>query len=115
MKKNTLFGIGLGIIAGLFDLIPMIIQDLSWNANLSAFSMWVVVGFLVSVTQIQIHEVLKAILIAFLVLLPNLFIIGAQDPVSLIPVAVMTLFLSSLLGFFYQKVADNTDSQSKNR
>lgn len=107
MRKKIIFGIGLGIIAGLLDLIPMIIQDLPWNANLSAFSMWLVIGFLVSITDLKINEIVKAVIIAFLVLLPNLFIIGAQDPVSVIPIVIMTLLLSSLLGFVYGRIIDN--------
>ena len=101
-----MFGIGLGIIAGLIDLIPMIIQDLSWNANLSAFSMWIIIGFLVSVTEINTNEVLKSMLIAILVLLPNLFIIGVKDPLSIIPIVIMTLILSSMIGLFYKKIKD---------
>ena len=107
MRKKILFGIGLGIIAGLIDLIPMILQNLPWNANISAFSMWLVIGFLVSVTELKINDILKSILIAFLVLLPSLFIIGVQDPFSLIPIIVMTLLLSSMLGFAYGKINQN--------
>jgi len=104
MRKKIMFGVGLGIIAGLIDLIPMIIQDLPWNANLSAFSMWVIIGFLVSVTELKINEILKSILIAFLVLFPNLFIIGIQNPISIFPIAIMTLLLSSILGFVFWKI-----------
>ncbi len=104
MRKKIMFGVGLGIIAGLIDLVPMIIQDLPWNANLSAFSMWVIIGFLVSVTELKINEILKSILIAFLVLFPNLFIIGIQNPISIFPIAIMTLLLSSILGFVFWKI-----------
>jgi len=104
MRKKIMIGIGLGIIAGLIDLIPMIIQDLPWNANLSAFSMWVVIGFLVSITDLKTNEILKSALIAFLVLLPNLFIIGVTNPISIIPIVIMTILLSSLLGFVYGKI-----------
>jgi hypothetical protein len=107
MRKKIIFGIGLGIIAGLIDLTPMILQDLPWNANLSAFTMWLVIGFLVSVSDLKINEILKSILIAFLVLLPSLFIIGVQNPISLIPILVMTLLLSSMLGFAYGKIIQN--------
>gem|GEM_PF-5600971 len=36
--KKTFVGIFLGAIAGIIDVIPMILQDLPWNANLSAFT-----------------------------------------------------------------------------
>ncbi len=44
MKKNKI-GILLGVVAGILDVIPMVLQKLTWEANISAFSMWIVVGF----------------------------------------------------------------------
>ena len=41
-------GIILGVIAGIIDVIPMIFQKLTWDANLSAFSLWVIAGFMIS-------------------------------------------------------------------
>ena len=38
-------GIVFGIIAGIIDVIPMVLQKLTWDANLSAFSMWVMQVF----------------------------------------------------------------------
>ena len=101
MKKRIFTGLIIGIIAGIIDLIPMIIQKLPWNANLSAFSMWVVIGFLLGITEIKMHGVLKGLIIAFLVLLPNVFIIGWEEPLSMIPIVIMTLILGSLAGLFY--------------
>ena len=101
--KKILFGLLFGAIAGVIDVTPMILQKLSWDANLSAFSLWLVVGFLVSVTDIKINSILKGILIAFLVLLPCAILIGAQEPASLIPIAVMTLILGGLLGLVVGK------------
>ena len=44
--KKTVIGLGLGTIAGIIDLIPMLIQKLPVNAYFSAFTMWIVIGFL---------------------------------------------------------------------
>ena len=70
MRKKLIIGLLFGGIAGVIDVIPMLWQRLTWDANLSAFSMWVVVGFLISVTDLRIPAAVKGILIAFLVLLP---------------------------------------------
>lgn len=104
-RQNIKTGILLGIIAGIIDVIPMIIQNLTWNANLSAFSMWVVIGFILSITNSKIGVIPRSILISFLILVPNLFIIGWAEPLSLFPIMIMTLILSTLLGFVYLKVA----------
>ncbi len=100
--NKIIIGILLGIIAGIIDLIPMILQNLSWDANLSAFSMWVVVGFLTSVTDIKINQIFKSILIAFLALLPTAILLAWKDPSTLIPISIMTIILGGLLGFFFK-------------
>ena len=92
-----------GIIAGVIDVIPMIIQNLTWDANLSAFTMWIVVGFLIATIDLKINSVIKGILIAFLVLLPSAVLIGWKEPVSLVPIAIMTTILGGLLGFSINK------------
>lgn len=97
--KKTQAGILFGIIAGIIDVTPMILQNLSWDANLSAFTMWVVVGFLVSTSNLKINSVLKGVLTALLVLSPIAIIIGAQEPTVLVPIGVMTLILGAGVGF----------------
>lgn len=101
--KKIFFGIVFGILAGLIDVTPMIIQDLSWDANISAFSMWVVIGFLLSIIELKMNSILKGILISYLVLLPVAILIGWKEPISLIPIFVMTTILGGLLGFTINK------------
>lgn len=105
--KKIKTGIFLGIIAGIIDVIPMIMQDLTWDANISAFTMWIVVGFLIATIELNISSVLKGILTAFLVLLPNAILIGWKEPVSLIPIGIMTTILGGLLGYFIHRFNRN--------
>lgn len=104
--KKYIIGIILGSIAGIIDVIPMIIQNLTWDANISAFSMWIVVGFLIAAVDLKINSIIKGILIAFLVLLPSAILIGWKEPVSLIPITIMTVILGALLGFSMHKITD---------
>lgn len=101
--KSLTIGVLLGICAGIIDIIPMIIQKLSWDANISAFTMWAVVGFIISASNLRMNPVIKGILIAFLVLLPTAVLIGWESPSALIPVAVMTSILGGLMGFSIHK------------
>jgi hypothetical protein len=105
MNHNILIGLLLGLIAGILDVIPMLIQGLTWDANLSAFFLWVVSGFMLATSNLKLPPVLKGIVIAFLCLLPSVFIIGWFEPLSLVPIGVMTLLLGALLGFSYGKLA----------
>lgn len=103
MKKIKI-GLLLGIAAGVIDVIPMIMQNLTWDANISAFTMWIVVGFLIATIDLNINSIIKGILIAFLVLLPSAILIGWKEPVSLIPIIIMTTILGGLLGFSINKI-----------
>ena len=102
MRKTTL-GLIFGFLAGIIDLIPMIIRNLTWDANLSALSLWIIAGFLISTTNLKINSMLKGIIISFLVLIPSAFIIGWKEPFSLLPISIMTLILGGLLGYLIDK------------
>lgn len=105
MRNNLVIGLLLGAVAGVLDLIPMLLQGLTWDANLSAFFLWVVSGFFLATTNLKLAPVLKGIVIPFICLLPSAFIIGWQEPFSLVPIGVMTLILGTLLGFVYNKLS----------
>ena len=104
MRKKLIIGLLFGGIVEVIDVIPMIWQKLTWDANLSALSMWVVVGFLISITNLRIPAAAKGILIAFLVLLPSGILIGWKEPVSLLPIGIMTIVLGGLLGVTIERM-----------
>ena len=104
MKRKILLGTILGAIAGIIDIVPMIIQKLPIYSILSAFSMWVVLGFIINTSALKINGALKGLLLSFLVLLPTAILIAQAEPISLIPICVMTVILGLLLGFTSDKV-----------
>jgi hypothetical protein len=104
MTRRILIGLLLGVVAGIIDLIPMVLQNLTWDANLSAFFLWLVVGFMTATSNLKLLGFVKGIIIALLCLLPSLFIIGWNDPMSLLPILAMTIILGALLGFTYSKI-----------
>jgi hypothetical protein len=97
--KKALIGLTFGAIAGIIDVIPMIVMNLTWDANLSAFSMWVIVGLFISLLELKLNSFVKGILTAYLVLFPSAILIGWKEPQSLIPILIMTTILGGLLGF----------------
>jgi hypothetical protein len=103
MKRSIITGISLGAVAGIIDVIPMIIQKLTWDANISAFLMWIVIGFILSITELKMNSILKGILISYLVLLPAAILIGWKEPVSLVPILIMTTILGGALGYSIQR------------
>jgi len=82
----------------------MIPQKLSWDANISAFVYWCIAGFFISTCDIALKGALKGIVIAVFVLTPSAILIGWKEPISLIPISIMTLILGSLTGFSIEKL-----------
>lgn len=103
MNSKYIIGIFFGIIAGILDVIPMLLQKLTWDANLAAFSMWIMVGLFISSTDFKLPSVLKGIVISFLILTPSAVIICWKEPFSIIPISIMTLVLGSGLGYIIEK------------
>jgi hypothetical protein len=96
-------GIALGLLAGVIDVIPMVMMGLTWDANLSAFAHWVIAGFIISTSKLKLSPALKGLVISSLMLVPVGILVGWNDPLSLIPMLVMTVILGSLLGYFIEK------------
>jgi len=105
--RKILIGMSSGAVVGIIDIIPMMLQKLTWDANFSAFTMWIVIGFFLSVTGLKINGVVKGIIFSFLVLLPSAVLIGWNEPVSLLPIFIMTLILGGLLGFIVERLTKN--------
>jgi len=93
-----------GVIIGIVDVIPMLLMNLTWDANISAFTMWVVISYLLYCNNQKYNQLIKSIVIALLVLTPNAILIGWNNPINLVPVIIMTLLLSLLMGFITGKI-----------
>ncbi len=102
--KKLIIGLVTGIIAGVIDLIPMLLQKLTWDANISAFSMWIIIGVFIATTEYKIVSELKGIIIAFLVLCPSAILIGWKEPISLVPISLMTIILGALSGIIIEMI-----------
>ena len=100
--KKILTGILSGAVVGIIDVIPMIFQHVPWNANISAFSMWVVTGFLVSTSSLKLPYMLKGMLISILILEVCAPLIGWRT--ILVPVLPITIVLGALLGWIIGKL-----------
>ena len=101
--KKTQLGILLGTIAGIIDVIPMIIQKLTWDANLSAFFHWIIVGFFIATINIKIRGILKGLLISIITLIPIAFLVWWNDTSSIIPMSISTIIYGIVLGFLIDK------------
>ena len=93
-------GLIFGMIAGVLDVIPMILMKLPLDADISAFILCVIGGFLIATSDLKLHSVLKGIVIFFLLAFPIMIIVGMGSPQELIPMIVSNLLLGAFLGYF---------------
>ncbi len=110
--QRAAVGLGLGAVAGVLDVVPMIVQGLTWDANLSAFSMWVVVGYFVAMTKLPMPSAVQGILTAFLCLVPAAILIGWKEPFALVPIGAMTTAWGAALGFAVRRLLDGANFSS---
>jgi len=54
MNKNIIIGLLLGIGAGFIALLPFSSMGLTWGAYLSVFFLWVVSGFMLATSSLQL-------------------------------------------------------------
>lgn len=97
--KKLIVGLLFGAAAGLIDIAPMLVMRLPLAADLSAFSLWVVVGLLIASADLKLKSAANGLVIALLVFLPNAFLIAQNNIADLLPPLVMTVILGSLLGW----------------
>ena len=103
MKNKIIKGIIIGSIAGIIDIIPMIIQHMKWMANLSAFTHWTIVGFFIATTQIPLKGAIKGMVIALILLIPIAILVWPFDTHSILPMLTSTIVLGAISGYFIDK------------
>jgi hypothetical protein len=63
----------------------------------------VVCGFLISASDLNVKGWIKGVLISFMVVLPCAVLIGWKEPLTLIPISLMTAILVSASGWGIEK------------
>lgn len=104
MKNKIFLGFIIGILAGIIDIIPMILMNIGLDAVLSAFSFWVLVSIFTFNFDIKIKGALKGIIFAYLLIIPSAFIIGWGNFMHLMPIIIMNIILGSVIGLLDKKI-----------
>jgi len=96
--NNILIALTIGIIAGIIDVIPMIIMKMDKYANLSAFTHWLVLGLIIPFVSWNIAPWLKGLIIAEISAVPVILMVVKEDKKAIIPIAAMSVVLGSGIG-----------------
>jgi hypothetical protein len=96
--KEIIIALVIGIIAGVIDIIPMLMQKMKKTANLSAFIHWLVLGLIIPFVSWGIAPWLKGLIIAEISAIPILLIVAAEDKKAIIPITIMSAILGIGVG-----------------
>lgn len=96
--NNFLIAIIIGLVAGLIDVIPMIIMKLEKSANISAFVHYFVLGLIIPFVGWEMTPWLKGIIISFLTAIPIMVIVYPKDKKAIIPMIIFSLILGAGIG-----------------
>jgi hypothetical protein len=103
--KKLFISLLLGTTAGIFDVIPMLIQRLDWYANLSAFFQWVILGIVINYIDIPLKGWLKGLIVAVALSIPVMILVAKTELFSVVPILIMCALLGSFVGALGQKYA----------
>jgi hypothetical protein len=95
---NFLIAVLIGVVAGLIDVIPMIIMKLDRVANISAFVHYFVLGLIIPFVSWGIEPWIKGIVIALLTAIPIMIIVYPKDKKAIIPMIIFSLILGAGIG-----------------
>jgi len=96
--NDFVIAIIIGLVAGLIDVIPMIIMKLEKVANISAFVHYFVLGLIIPFVNWEIEPWLKGVIISLLSALPVMIIVYPKDKRAVIPMIVFSLLLGAGIG-----------------
>ncbi len=97
--KRLLLSLGLGSAAGIVDVIPMIPMGCNRYALASAFTQWVVLGFVISYLRLGLPDWLKGFIISLASVTPIMIVVIEADPKAWIPITIMSALLGSGVGY----------------
>ncbi|WP_028580899.1 hypothetical protein [Desulfogranum japonicum] len=95
---NFIVSISVGAVAGIIDIIPMIIQKLDRFSICSAFIHWIILGVVITYIQLPMSPWLKGLVVAEMLALPVAVLVMKDDPKSIIPIFVMSAILGVAVG-----------------
>lgn len=97
----------LGTAAGILDVIPMLLQGLSWQANLSAFLHWLALGVIITFARMPLPGWLSGLIIALLTGIPVAVLTTATDSTAWLPILASSIILGTTLGYMTEKLINS--------
>ena len=96
--NNLFIALFIGIVAGIIDVIPMLIQKLDKVSCISAFSHYLVLGLIIPFIHWGIEPWLTGLIVSVLSAIPIMIIVYPKDKKAIIPIAIFSIVLGICIG-----------------
>jgi hypothetical protein len=96
--NNFLIAVIIGLVAGLIDVIPMIIQKLDKTSCISAFVHYFILGLVIPYVNWDLDPWFKGMIISLMMALPVMVIVYPKDKKAIIPMIIFALILGAGIG-----------------
>lgn len=94
----------LGTAAGIMDVIPMVLQGLSWQANVSALLHWLGLSLIITYSKLPFTGWLSGVILALLTGIPIAVLASETVPSAWLPILLSSIILGGLLGFMSERL-----------
>lgn len=103
--RKIFISLFIGFVAGVIDVIPMILQRLDLYSCASAFTQWLILGIIINHIDIELRGWVKGLVIAEITAIPILILVSKTGLVSIIPIIAMSAILGSFVGKIGERYA----------
>lgn len=94
----------LGTAAGILDVIPMVLQGLSWQANVSALLHWLGLSLIITFSRLPFTGWASGIILALLTGIPIAVLATETVPTAWIPILISSVLFGGLLGYMSERL-----------
>ncbi len=96
--QNILIALIIGVIAGLIDVIPMIVRKLNKTSCISAFIHYLALGLIIPFINWELEPWIKGMIISLILSLPVMVIVFSREKRAIIPMTIFALILGAGIG-----------------
>jgi hypothetical protein len=101
--KNALVILGVGLVAGVLDLIPLVMVQAPLLNMVSIVCFWLVAVFFMAKTTLFKNSLLNGLVVAVLLMLPVVLTVYPVNPNDFLPMLSMAVILGPLSGAAVRK------------
>ncbi|MDW7672345.1 MAG: hypothetical protein SCK57_10745 [Bacillota bacterium] len=99
MVKKTITALIIGLVAGLLDLIPLVMVGVPLLNMMSILMFWVVTSYFVANVTLMKNNLLNGLVLSTVNMLPLVMVIYTINPKDFLPMLSMALLLGPLVGY----------------